>query len=165
MSSALDQRSLFSYDHTIYWPSKYERVVEFLKHGTDGKLSNKSLYKLNVEVIVLAACIGLRENNAIELPANSERKEIALSTFNEHQLGIYIYIIPLLGEEKGNVELFRNKNGEDIAIAIFQKYAAGGLEILNDRLNTSGHDSPYLFLEDLISSTNGGVIDVQLEIQ
>lgn len=165
MSSALNQRSLFSHDHTIYWPSKYERVVEFLKNGTEAKPNNRSLYKYNVEVIVLAACLGLKENNAIDLPPNSERKEIALSTFNDQQLGIYIYIIPLLGEEKGNVELFRNKQGEDTAVSIFQRYAAGGLEVLNDRLNTSGHDSPYLFLDDLISSSNGGVIDMDLEIQ
>ena len=164
MSSALDQRSLFSYDHTIYWPSKYERVVEFLKNGTEVKTNNRSLYKYNVEVIALAACFGLRENNSIDLPPNSERKEIALSTFNEHKLGIYIYIIPLLGEQKGNVELFRNKDGENTAVSIFQRYAAGGLEILNDQLNTSGHDSPFLFLDDLISSSQGGVIDMDLDI-
>ena len=164
MTSTLNQRSLFSHDHTIYWPSKYERVVEFLKNGTEGKSNIKSLYRLNVEVIVLAACIGLRENNAIQLPANADRKEIALSTFNDNQLGVYIYIIPMLSEERNNIELFRNKGGEDIAIAIFQKYAAGGLEILNDRLNTSGHDSPYLFLNDLISSADNFVIDIPLEI-
>ena len=164
MSSTLNQRSLFSHDHTIYWPSKYERVVEFLKNGTEGKPNIKSMYRFNVEVIVLAACIGLRENNAIQLPANAERKEIALSTFNDNQLGIYIYIIPMLSEERNNIELFRNKAGEDSAIAIFQRYAAGGLEILNDRLNTSGHDSPYLFLNDLVSSAEDFVIDIPLEI-
>jgi len=164
MISSLNQKSLFSFDHTIYWPSKYERIVEFMKNGTSEKLNNKSLYKLNVEVIVLAACIGLRSNNAIEFPSNSERKEISLSTFNENQLGIYIYIIPLLSDEQGNIELFRNKEGENKAISIFQKYAAGGLEIMNDILNTSGHDSPYLFLEDLISSNNNGLIDIKSDL-
>ena len=165
MTSSLNQKSLFSYDHTIYWPSKYERVVEFLKNGTSGKINNNSLYRFNVEVIVLAACIGLREKNQIDFPSNSERKEISLSTFNENQLGIYIYIIALLADGNSNIELFRNKNGEDIAVALFQKYAAGGLEILNDRLNSSGNDSPYLFLHDLILSDQSGIIDIQLEIK
>lgn len=163
MTSSLDQRSLFLFDHTIYWPSKYERVVEFMQNGTTGKSNDNSLYKLNVEVIVLAACIGLREKNLIDFPSSSERKEIALSTFNQNKLGIYIYIIPLLSDKKLNIELFRNEEGEDKAVSIFQKYAAGGLEILNDHLNTSGNDSPYLFLEDIILNT-GGVIDIPLEV-
>ena len=164
MINSFNQKSLFSYDHTIYWPSKYERVVEFLKNGTAGKVNNKSLYRYNVEVIVLAACVGLRENNSIELIPGAEKKEISLFTFNENQLGIYIYLITLLSDQKVNVEIFRNKVGEDLAVSIFQRYVAGGLEILNDRLNTSGHDSPYLFLDDLISSGTGGVIDIQLDV-
>ena len=163
MSSALNHGSLFSYDHTIYWPSKYERVVKFLQNGDEEKPNNKSLYRLNVEVIVLAACVGVKYGNFIDqLPP--ERKEIALSTFNDNQLGVYIYIIPLLSDAKGNIDLMRNKEGEDLAVTIFQKYAAGGLEILSDRLLQHGLDSPYLFLHDLVFSNGDGVMDIPLEI-
>ena len=91
MSSSLNHGSLFSYDHTIYWPSKYERVVKFLQNGDEEKPNNKSLYRLNVEVIVLAACVGVKYGNFIDqLPP--ERKEIALSTFNDNQLGKFILV-------------------------------------------------------------------------
>ena len=163
MSSALNHKSLFLYDHTVYWPAKYDRVVEFLKNGTGEKNNPKSLYKLNVEVIVLAACVGVINDHPVdEMP--SERREIALSTFNEHQLGIYIYLIPLLSDEKNNIELMRNKQGEDLSVSIFQRYVAGGLEILNDRLSSCGHDSPYLFIHDIVFSEGKKVIDLPLEI-
>ena len=127
MSSMLNQNSLFIADHTIYWPEKYEQVVEYLKNGTGTGTNHQSLYKMNVEVIVLAACIGLKHNNALDLP--SEKKEIALSTFNQHGFGVYLFLIPMLSEKQVSVDYFRNKDEEKRANSIFEKYAAGGDDI------------------------------------
>jgi len=162
MSSLLDQKSLFSFDHSVYWPKKYERVVEYLKNGSSDIENSQSFYKYNVEAIVLAACIGLRESYSGTLP--SERNEIALATFNSQNLGIYLYLIPMLSQEEPNVDFFRSKEGEDKAISIFEGYAAGGLELLNDMLVTKSLDSPYLFTQDLISARRDDIRDLDLDI-
>lgn len=162
MSSMLNQNSLFIADHTIYWPEKYEQVVEYLKNGTGTGTNHQSLYKMNVEVIVLAACIGLKHNNALDLP--SEKKEIALSTFNQHGFGVYLFLIPMLSEKQVSVDYFRNKDEEKRAISIFEKYAAGGLEILNERLVTRSMDSPYLFTSDLLSNRGDDIREVSIEL-
>jgi dnd system-associated protein 4 len=162
MSSIFDQRGLFSFDHTIYWPKKYERVVEYLKNGTGDRENPQSLYKYNVEAIVLAACFGVREKYAIDF--SGDTSEINLSTFNSQGLGIYLYLVPMLSEEVPNLDYFRNKEGEDKAISIFQKYAAGGLELLNEKLVTRSLESPYLFVQDLVANRQDGVRDLDMDI-
>lgn len=160
--SIFDQRVLFSSDHTIYWPKKYEKVVEYFKNGTGDKENPQSLYKYNVEVIVMAACLGIREKYAVDF--SGEKNEINLSTFNNHGLGIYLYLIPMLSEELANLDYLRNKEGEDKAISIFESYAAGGLELLNERLVTRSLESPYLFTQDLVSNRQDGVRDLDMDI-
>ncbi len=162
MSGMLNQKSLFSFDHTIYWPKKYDRVVAYLQNGTGDTPNHQSLYKTNVEVIVLAACIGLNSQNSVDVP--TERNGIDLFTFNSHSLSIYLYLIPLLAQDKVSIDFFRNKEGEDRAISIFQRYAAGGLEILNERLVSRGMDSPYLFTSDLLVNNDDKVRDLPIDI-
>ena len=162
MTSMLNQKTLFSFDHTIYWPEKYERVVEYLKNGMGHGENSQSLYKLNVEVLVLAACVGLDAENSIELPP--EKKEIALSTFTSQSLSVYLYLIPMLAEKNTTIDFFRNKEGEAKAISIFEKYAAGGLEILNDKFLSNTLDSPYFFTSNLRQYKGGGVRDLEIDI-
>jgi hypothetical protein len=144
-------KDAFSKDHTIYWPAMYERVVEFLKNGTGTEPSSQSLYSLNVEVIVLAACIGLVNNERITLPP--DKKEIALSTFTTNGLAFYLYLIPMLSKTlegaEPDLDMLRNEAGESRAIETFQEFATGGLSILNDELMTGGLKSPFLFVKDL----------------
>ena len=96
MSKAVNQKELFSGDHTVYWPDKYETVVEYLKNGTGSSENSNSLYKLNVHVIVLAACVGLLAGEKLSIPEKEKRKEIPISVFNNHDLSIFLYLIPLL---------------------------------------------------------------------
>jgi dnd system-associated protein 4 len=162
MTSMLNQKNLFSYDHTIYWPEKYNRVIDFLRNGTSNSENSQSLYKFNVDVIVLAACIGLNAGNAVDLPA--ERKEIALSTFTSQSLSIYLYLIPMLAEQEVTVDFFRNKEGEDKAIRIFEKFAAGGLEILNEKLLLNTLDSPYFFTSNLRKIESDDIREIDIDI-
>ena len=70
----------------------------------------------------------------------------------------------MLSDEEPNVDYFRNKEGEDKAISIFQRYVAGGLELLNERLVTRSLDSPYLFTQDLIANRQDGIRDLDIDI-
>ena len=163
MTSTLNQKILFSFEHTIYWPEKYQRVVDYLQNGTGQIVNSQSLYKLNAEVIVLAACIGLNAGNAIDVPSD-KKKEIALSTFTAQSLSIYLYLIPMLAEKDITVDFFRNKEGEAKAVSIFEKYAAGGLEILNEKLLSNTLDSPYFFTSNLRQDGSNDVSDIDIDI-
>ena len=140
-------KSIFSRDRTIYWPEEYDDVVEFLK-GSNSE-SKSGVFTYNTGIVVLAATIGLKDKYRKKI--EGKRKEIALSTFEEHDLSHYIYLIALASEEKLNLDLMRNEAGEETAIRIFESYAAGGLSILNQRRNTGGLKSPYLFMYDLVT--------------
>jgi dnd system-associated protein 4 len=162
MTSMLNQKTLFSFDHTIYWPEKYQRVIDYLQNGVGQGENSQSLYKLNVEVLVLASCIGLEAGNAIDLPP--QRKEISLSTFTSQSLSVYLYLIPMLAEKDTTIDFFRNKEGEAKAVAIFEKYAAGGLEILNEKLLSNTLDSPYFFTSNLRQGKGDDVRDLEIDI-
>jgi hypothetical protein len=183
-------KDIFVKDHTIYWPESYESVVEFLKNGTSEgeQSSSKSLYKLNVQVIVFAACVGLISGERKSI-VKEKKKEIALSTFIENDLAIYLFLIPLLSRpkiinnktdfEKNNfqpdLDQLRGESGEELSIEIFQEYCAAGLEILNDELLNSGSmNSPYIFIKDIINKfsintgdspkNNDGIKNIDIEI-
>lgn len=142
-------KSLFSRDYTVYWPEKYEPVVEYLKNGgIENAKPEQILYKLNVGVIVLAACVGARNGNKGD--TTGKRKEINVSTFESHDLGAYLYLIPLLASKTPELDLMRNEEGEEKAIKLFEEYCAGGLEILNDQYKSTGLKSPHMFIDDLL---------------
>ena len=150
MRKSVNQKELFSLDHTIYWPDRYEAVVEYLKNGTANKENPNSLYKLNVHIIVMAACLGLKSGERMRLPEKEKRKEIPLSVFNNHDLSIYIYIIALLSDPNPDISLLRNDEGEFNAIKIFEEYVAGGLQILSEKHESGFIDAPFQFVSDLL---------------
>lgn len=150
MSKSVNQKEFFSEDHTLYWPEKYEPVVEYLKNGTSTSENQNSLYKLNVHIIVLAACVGLSHSEKIVTQEREKKKEIPLSVFHNHDLSIFIYIIALLSSNEPNLYLLKNADGEKQAIKIFEQYVAGGLQILYDKYKKGFADPPYLFVSDLI---------------
>lgn len=152
MSKAVNQKELFTGDHTIYWPDKYEAVVEYLKNGTATDVNANSLYKINVHVVVMAACVGLLAGERLTLPDKEKKKEIPLSVFNNHDLTIFIYLAALLSQDDPDISMLKNIEGENRAIKIFEEYAAAGLQILSSKYNDGFVDTPYLFVMDLIKN-------------
>ena len=145
--------SFFSRDYTVYWPEKYEGVVEYLKNGgiEDAKPEQILFKNLNVGVIVLSACVGLQHDNRGD--TSGKKKEVNVSTFESHGLGAYLYLIPLMANETPNLDLMRDPEGEEKAIKLFEEYCAGGLEILNDKYKATGLKSPHMFLDDLLKES------------
>ena len=70
----------------------------------------------------------------------------------------------MLSDKEVTIDYFRNEEGENKAITVFERYAAGGLEILNAKFATSGLDTPYLFTYDLISLGDDNVRDIPIDI-
>lgn len=159
MISYLDQQKLFSGDHTIYWPAKFDDVIKYLRGETSSSQGHKPLYPLNVHAIVLAACVGLKYQNPLKL--DNEKKEIPISAFHNNSLSIYLYLIPIMSKSEVNLDFFRGRDGELQAIQIFEKYAAGGLEIINENFAKKSLDPPYIFVSDLVNSNDQASSDIK----
>jgi hypothetical protein len=142
-------KELFENDFTIYWPQKYETIIEFLKNGSNSELSDQSFFKTNVEVLVFAACIGVSCNEKFSF--KEKEKQIDLITFINNDLASYLFMIPFLAQDEPDLHLLMNDIGEQKSIQLFQDYAAGGLRILNDEYVNAGLKSPYLFVKDIIT--------------
>jgi dnd system-associated protein 4 len=159
MISYLNQQKLFTGEHTVYWPAKYESVIKYLKGETNASQNHKPLYPLNVHAIVLAACIGISYKNSLRV--DNEKKEIPISAFHNNSLSVYLFLIPILSKEIVDLDYFRGREGELQAISIFEKYAAGGLEILNEMLVKRSLDTPYTFVSDLITANLDSSTDIK----
>ena len=147
----ISNKDLFGRDYTIYWPEKYEPIVDFLKNGTHGSTGDL-LFRLNVDVIVMSACIGLKLK--IKCPVGDKRKDISLQTFNGKALSIYLYLIPLLAGDDLDLSYLSAEDGELRAISVFQEYAAGGLQYLTEEYASSGLKTPFAFMRDLLYKLN-----------
>jgi hypothetical protein len=70
----------------------------------------------------------------------------------------------MLADKDTSIDFFRNREGEAKAVSIFEKYAAGGLEILNEKLMSNTLDSPYFFTSNLRQGKGNDVRDLEIDI-
>lgn len=147
---------LFSEDYNIYWPAEYEGVVNFLTAHDPG--CDTRVFSTNMEVIVFAACIGLREGLKPEFEYK-DLKEISIRTFlrqrKKDSLAEVIYLICLCEsikrDENPDIDLMRNAEGEKRAIHLFQRIAAGGLSYLNEEYIARPKKDRYRFVYEIAS--------------
>lgn len=153
------KRDLFSEDYTIYWPKEYEQIVEFLKKKDD---QEGEVFSNNMEVIVFAAAVGLKEGRKPKETDKRLRNEIALSTFlgrdEAKSLAEIIYLVALCDRDDENIDIsyMRNPEGERRALELFQSYAAGGLAVLNDLWLSASTRTPQRFIYETIELLTGG---------
>ena len=136
--------ALFATERSVYWPSEYVDLVNTLKGlGAGGKPSHAGMYKYNTGVIVLAAMVGLV--NGREREVGSSRQEISTSTFESHRLGdaslgAFLFLVPLLAGS--DVEALRGEREEEL-IRAFERFAAGGLEVLHGAMSMSADSTGF----------------------
>jgi hypothetical protein len=143
---------LFGRDRKVYWPTEFIPEMNLLK-GVDEKnqpVSNP-LYPFFTGAMVLAASIGVANGRKREIGA-SGKQEIDTSTFASGQQGRlekFIFLIPLLGNSPLGLEYLRPENEEEL-VREFERYAAGGLEMLRGMFSDSAGKSPELIVEGLL---------------
>lgn len=143
---------LFSRDRKVYWPTEFIPEMNLLK-GVDEKnqpVSNP-LYPFFTGAMVLAASIGVANKRKREVGTGG-RQEIDTSTFVAGQNGRlekFIFLVPLLGNSPLGLDFLRPENEEEI-VREFERYAAGGLEILRGMFSESAGKSPELIIESLL---------------
>lgn len=139
------RNSVFSKEQKVYWPGKYDSVVQFLKKDIEGDVRKSTpLFKSNMEVIAFAACVGLHESYPLE---TDNTQEISTDTFEREGLGPLFFMIPMMiNAESFDLYNFRDGDAERDCVKVFEKYAAGGLQLLHEAYNSAGLVTPEFFL-------------------
>jgi len=130
----------FSTSQTIHWSKDFEYIVNMLK-GLDlnGQPSHDPIYRYNTGPVVLAASIGLAQNREGDVGPN--KQEISTDTFESQRIGnsqsslaSVVLLIALIGTQ--DIELLRPDREAEL-IRKFERYAAGGFELLRGALSLS----------------------------
>ena len=141
-------QSLFSKERLVYWPEEFSEVVNLLNgRDVEGRPVGNALYSFNTGAIVLAASLGAREKRTRDVGAR--RKEISTATFNSHNLEAYLFLVPLLGNPSLGADFLRVENEEQV-IREFERYAAGGLEVLAGEMEASAGKAPDILIQTLM---------------
>ena len=139
--------SLFSKDRGVYWPAEFADIVALLK-GVDGsgKYVSPAFYKYNTGVMVLAAMVGLAHSR--ERDVGAERMEVRTEQFEAHRLGdatlaAFIFLVPLLAG--ATTDVLRAEHEEEV-IRRFERFAAGGFEVLRGALSVTSDSTGHSVL-------------------
>jgi hypothetical protein len=140
--------SLLTKERILYWPGEFSEIVDLLtKRGEDGRSQPGAPFTLNVGVIAMAAALGLREGRKREVGAN--RKEISSATFHMQGLELYLLLIPVLSKPEAATEALRPEN-EEATLKEFERFAAGGLEVLAGEFERSAGREVEVVLHGLL---------------
>jgi hypothetical protein len=140
------RQSLLTKDRTVYWPSEFAPFVNLLK-GLDenGRTTMPALYAFNTGAMVLAASIGVVHQRKREV--GSKGQEISTHTFASQGLEAYLLLLPLLRRTDASVDLLRPEHEEEL-LREFERYAAGGFEVLQGMFDASAGKSSEVILHD-----------------
>ena len=146
--------SRFSIERSIYWPAEYSEIVKALtgKLADGTPVPGSALYQFNTGAIVFAAAVGLTNERQREI--GSDRKEITTTTFTSHELDTYIFLVALLSKKHFDASFLRSEH-EEAVVRIFERYAAGGLEILRRIFDESPTQSVDIVIQRYLSTLQG----------
>lgn len=137
--------SLFTKDRAVYWPGEFASFVNFLKgQDENGKPNIPALYSYNTGAMILAASVGVVHQRKREV--GTDGKEIMTSTFASQGLETYLFLLPLLGRADASVDMLRPEQEDDL-LREFERYAAGGFEVLQGMFDASAGKSSEVILQ------------------
>lgn len=115
-------------------PDNLEPVVERLTNP-ENTGTRTPVFRTIMDLLIFAAGVGLRHDR--HLPVPSSGKEVPIRVFENNQKDGYLYLVALA--TKQDPAVLEEKNDDEIA-KIFEEYAAGGLEQINDWLTKNAND-------------------------
>jgi hypothetical protein len=143
------KQSLFSKERNIYWSEEFADVVNQLTgRDSEGRLVSVSLYPFNTGAIALASAVGIKFNRKTEV-ASDRRKEISTNTFAAHGFEPYIFLVSLVASPSISLDVLRPENEEGL-IREYERYVAGGLEILRGEFDASGGQTCDVIVQRLM---------------
>jgi hypothetical protein len=139
------RQSLFTKERTVYWPSEFAAFVNLLKGQDDnGQQRMPPLYSYNTGAMILAAAVGVVHKRTRDVGAKTQ--EITTTTFASQGLEAYLFLLPLLGRRDVGIDLLRPEH-EDELLREFERYAAGGYEVLQGMFDSSAGKSAEVILQ------------------
>jgi hypothetical protein len=102
-----------------------------------------AVYSFNTGAMILAAAVGVVHKRKRD--AGKDR-EIMTSTFASQGLEAYLFLLPLLGRADASVEMLRPEHEEEL-LREFERYAAGGFEVLQGMFDASAGKSCEVILQ------------------
>lgn len=115
-------------------PDEREAIVERLTNG-DFSETGAPIFATIMELLIFAAAVGLREERRVAVPAGS--RGIPVRIFENNQNEGFLFLIGLA--VVGDAEILSDEREDEIA-RIFEEYAAGGLEVIEDWISQNPHD-------------------------
>lgn len=126
-------------DRRIRIPKDKEKLINMLLKGE----SETGVFNLKAEIITFAATLGYK--NEKRIPFEDSLDPIRQDVFERHGYDTVINLIAI-GDSKDPIILRSSDFDEDRRITIFEEYANGGLEILQEELRGSGNPLEHLLL-------------------
>jgi hypothetical protein len=143
------QQPILTRERSVYWPGAYAEIVDLLiGRDANGRQIAGAPFNLNVGVIVMAAALGLREGRKRDVPSDN-RKEISTNTFLLNGLEVYLLLIPILANPESATNNLRPEHEEEM-IREFERYTAGGLEVLEGEFERAGVSSLEAVMQGLL---------------
>jgi dnd system-associated protein 4 len=147
----MSKTPIFKKERNIYWPAEFSPVADLLiGKSENGETNPNRFFQMYVQVLVLAACIGVSNKRKREV-GSGPKKEVSTQIFYSNKLDEYLLLIPMLANPDQGQEILKPEN-DDFLIREFESYAAGGLEILNGIFNESPGKLPELIMQNQLLS-------------
>mgnify|MGYP000903926123 CR=1 FL=1 len=126
-------------DRRIRVPKNKEKIINILFKGE----SRTGVFITKAELITFAATLGYKYENRI--PFDDSLDPIRQDVFERHGCDTVINLIAI-ADSKDPIILRSSDIDEDRRITIFEEYANGGLEILQEELRGKGNPLEHLLL-------------------
>lgn len=147
----MSKTPIFKKERNIYWPAEFSSVADMLiGKSENGETNPNRFFQMYVQVLVLAACIGVSNKRKREL-GSGPKKEVSTQIFYSNKLDEYLLLIPMLANPERGQEILKSDNDEFL-IREFEAYAAGGLEMLNGIFNESPGKLPEFIMQNQLLS-------------
>ena len=111
-------------NYRVRRPKQFEELMNLLKDKESGVFSTLK------SALIFAAALGFKHKKRLEFTDTSE--PIAITLFSDHQDQPFMYMLALT--ELNDVSYLRNENFSEV-MRVFEEYAAGGLQFLDDYLD------------------------------
>lgn len=126
-------------DRRIRVPKDKEKIVNLLYK----RESKTGVFNLKAEIITFAAALGYSKNRRIPFDDSSE--QIRQDVFENNGYDIVINLIAI-ADSRDPIILRSSDFDENRRITIFEEYANGGLQILEEELLGKGNPLEHLLL-------------------
>jgi hypothetical protein len=108
----MSKTPIFKKERNIYWPAEFSPVADLLiGKSENGETNPNRFFQMYVQVLVLAACIGVSNKRKREV-GSGPKKEVSTQIFYSNKLDEYLLLIPMLANPDQGQEILKPENDD-----------------------------------------------------